>query len=1209
MMRQFKTAPCAILLVLFLSFARTGLSQNSRENADFKLAINLYNDGLYDLAAEQLRQFISSFPNTTQGIDARFTLGLTQFKLKKYDEARLTFQTFALTYQDNLKAPDAWWKVGESYAAMGNAKEAALAFERVKVFHPKSTLAADALLKASRFFLLADERDNARKSLRVILQEYPASSAAVAARTQLGRMYFEEGNLEQAQNELKRVIDGDPSPDARAGALLLLGAISQATGRLDQAQANYQEILTKYRSTSAAQGACINLGKLLAAGGRYAEALDYFRKGLAEKDTQDSSLVRDGLIGSADAQAALHENAAAVGLYEKYLAANPRDPRTHEVLWKLATAASRAKGYRTSNDACARLLASDAPDLMKRRARIRLAQNALAQKNVPLAIQHYQSFADGNPEDSAAPEVSLRIADLYAGELKDYRKASATYESIVARYPSSPAADDALAGDARSHEKLKEFDRAIQAYRDLIATYPSSDCRREAEERIRIIGTFEATEKDSGLEKLALLVGDVVGEKDRAGLAFRLGEIYFTDLKNYAAASIQFGNALAGGLRAEQAADAMFMKARCLEYLSWKDPASVPEAIQAYRAFLAAAGSSPKADEATLAVFRLSATDVATARQAAAPLLAPASGFARRDLVAMALGECFEKADSLGPAEAAYAEAERSARDTSVGEDASFHRFLVLLRQGQTDSACAEGGKCIAAHPAGSHTADLLARTAGLTAQKDPTLAASLYRQLTADFPYTNAAVGARRPFADALAAAGDIEGALNAYTDLYQWQLNDPLTDGRPDVTLLLALGKIHRAAGRTKEAKQFLANVISRERTGPVAGEAFTALGMIARTEGVWDAAASYFRQAESAAPGATATREIADLLFNNNDYADAIKQYAALSQSAAGDSDRQYFDARIIVGRLRSDDPARADKEIAAFVKTYSETAGDRAVFELEKGSYHFRSEEYAAAMTSYRRVADTYDDSPSAPTAVYWIGKTLEATDKPKEAVQELERLLTAYPQAPVIPRAHLALGNLQYAAEKWSEAIKHYRVIVDDPNADPALLPSAMSNLIETYEVAGAADGALTLARKYLERFPNSEDALDKKIKIGILYGKLGYYDQAVLHLQSLLDEAGSDLEGELRYYIAEANYNKGDYQQAILDFLKVPYLVTKKGKIDWTANSLYMSGQSYEKMGHYDQALRMYQQIVDRSGIDPTFKSAARKEIDRVKTVLKKKAD
>jgi hypothetical protein len=33
----------------------------------------------------------------------------------------------------------------------------------------------------------------------------------------------------------------------------------------------------------------------------------------------------------------------------------------------------------------------------------------------------------------------------------------------------------------------------------------------------------------------------------------------------------------------------------------------------------------------------------------------------------------------------------------------------------------------------------------------------------------------------------------------------------------------------------------------------------------------------------------------------------------------------------------------------------------------------------------------------------------------------------------------------------------------------------------------------------------------------------------------------------------------------------------------------------------------MYQQILDRTGVDESFKAAAKKEIDRVKLVLKKK--
>jgi len=54
-------------------------------------------------------------------------------------------------------------------------------------------------------------------------------------------------------------------------------------------------------------------------------------------------------------------------------------------------------------------------------------------------------------------------------------------------------------------------------------------------------------------------------------------------------------------------------------------------------------------------------------------------------------------------------------------------------------------------------------------------------------------------------------------------------------------------------------------------------------------------------------------------------------------------------------------------------------------------------------------------------------------------------------------------------------------------------------------------------------------------------------------MQSLIEGGNSDLEAELRYYIGESNFYKGDYQQAILEFLKVPYLVTQRG-LKWTGS-------------------------------------------------------
>jgi TolA-binding protein len=1200
-------AVTAIVCTALLTLPLSGRAQSTKENADFKLALNLYNDGLYDLAAEQLKQFINTFSGTSNGIEAKFYLGLTEMKLKQYDDARLTFQTFALTYQDNPKAPDAWLNVGECYVALKSYKEAALAFERVKVFHSKSKVAPEALVKASTYFKLAGQPDDARRVLRIALQEYANSSAALPARTLLGQMYFEEGNLVQAQNELKRVIEGDPSPEATAQALLILGNIYQAMGQVGQAQSSYQKIITQHKSSAAAvQGAYLNLGKLQSASGHFREAIESFKKALAEKNQTDSLLVFEANTGIGDNYVASGDVTGALAYYEKAAPFASSSAEIYATLWKIAAVAAQGKSFARSNDACNRILKSGAPENVKKSAAIRLAINAEAQNDYAQAVQYYASFLDQHASDRFADEIAFRIAHLTENELREPRKATSSYEQFITRYPHSRLIDDAYVGAARSYDALKEFDRAAQLYREMLKKFPSSEFRQTAEGRIRTIETFEAKEKDAGVEKLALLLGDMVGDSDKVGLSFRLGEIYFNELKNYSAAAVQFSVAINSAMNDSRFVDALYYRARSFEYLSWRDAKYTTQAIEAYQTFLKSYPNEARSNDAALALFMLSATSLQEARNSYTALHAIVPGLRGQDVILQRIGMLQEQADSAWAALSTYETLMRDYKNSPTIIEVASRRIPLLLALGLTDSAMHESMSYLDGFPNGPHSAEVTARLADMLRSESPDRAAEYYRRLLENFSYTSYAVDASTKLAETYAATGKYDEAISIYGELIAGQTDNPLVGDTVAASLLCAIGKTHHLAGNDKEAKEYLFKVIAREHTGEIAGVAYNLLGMIARNEGSPDLATSYFRQAASVTPSALASREVADLLFDNAAYTDAIRQYALLAQSAGSDTDRQYYDARIIVARYRNDDNVAAERELNSFTKKYKDAESDAASFELEKGLYYYRREEYVNARKSFDRVMDKYDDSPSAPYAMYWIGKTLESTQKQQEALTQYEALMKSYPGSPVTPRVHLALGNIYYDLEKWDECIRNYKFIVDSRDADPSLLPVAMSNLIETYETAGIFDAALQLTRKYLELYPNNEDSFDKKIKIGILYQRLGYNEQSALHLQTLLDQAGSDLEGEIRYYIAEANYNKGDFQQAILDFLKVPYLVTKKGKVDWTANSLYMAGQSYEKMGRYDQALTMYTQITERSGIDETFKAAAKKEIDRVKLVLKK---
>jgi tetratricopeptide (TPR) repeat protein len=135
---------------------------------------------------------------------------------------------------------------------------------------------------------------------------------------------------------------------------------------------------------------------------------------------------------------------------------------------------------------------------------------------------------------------------------------------------------------------------------------------------------------------------------------------------------------------------------------------------------------------------------------------------------------------------------------------------------------------------------------------------------------------------------------------------------------------------------------------------------------------------------------------------------------------------------------------------------------------------------------------------------------------------------------------------------------------------------------------------------YVEEFPKAADLIDKKIIMGSAMIQLNRYSEAVDFLTNLKFEANSEQEPEIQFYIGEAYFNAGQYENAIREFVKIP-LLSKQTKLQWEASALYYSAQAYEKMGRKSDAIRMYQEILDRPGILVELKKEAQKRIDRLK--------
>jgi TolA-binding protein len=1207
-------------LILSIAWFSVSVSQDTKENADFKLAVNLYNDKFFDLALEQFRQFVSTYPNTQQGIEARFYLGLCQAKQGKHDDARITFQNFALAFPDNQRAPEAWWNVAESYVTMKNLREAALAFERVKTFHPKSKLAPGALLRSGEYFELAGDPESARKVLRTITQDYSSSDVILPARLKLAQMYLSDNQFELCRAESKRVADAAKEPNLSAQALVLLARSLAGLGKLEEAQHALDDVAKSYRSTSSYYTGLLFLGSLQRQLGYAVQSFATWKLIDADSSLAAPQVRQQALIEIGDGYYVRGENSKALQNYEKAAAVVGR--QRCEALYKAGLSAGLAGDSPKAFALLSKALADTSSTDLRGDILLAAARSAARVENHGEALRLYTLFQEQYPGDLRVPEVILDVARLYQDRLHNYLQAITHYDELINNYATSKLVDDALYGRAEAMRLSHDLDGALSTYEDLQKRYPSSEFVSPSRDAASRVLTFELKNKESGLEKLALLVGDVIAQRSKGELAYRLAEIYFHDLRDFAKAALQYASALRLGIPSENRVSAWYNMAKAFEYAAvqgaGKDGSPRLEqamlAIAAYDSLVKQYPASEFADDAATSQLGIrlqlaaGATDV---RLVSNEFLQSHQVLKRKDRVYYMIGEMYLKKKDPEDAAQSYGLALKERPLKDVEGNALYRLGEVLTALGRPDSAAAVYQQYIKKFPTHEFTPRAVRALARYESGRgNAAKALDLYKQLEQQFSYTSYSDQLERAKGDAYYTAGNFADAAGSYQSFIKSLGLGTVGRARIPLDVLYNVCTSYSRLGKREEAKRYYAEYLVRDDSSDRAGQAYYQLATIAREENNVALASQYLQRASqfssSGSTGANrAAFEAAELYFKNEEYANAISRYNDVVEKESGDSLRQYLQSRIVVAYFRLNNAKEADTRAAAFIKSYPRIGRYAAEFDYERGMYFLRKDDYVSAKRFFDNVILQYPGTSSVPASMFGNARVAELSDKTPEAIKLYEGLIQNFSADPIAPRARLALGNLYYGQEQWDPAARQYKAILDSESRSPDLVQFAMNNLILAYKQLSLFDAALEWTRKYIDRFPDDPELLNKRVDIGVLYQKLGYYDQAILHLQSLLDNADAELEAEVRYYIGEAYFYKGDYQQAILEFLKVPYLVTKRTKVDWVATSYYMAGQSYEKMSKFDQAITMYKQIISRPGIDATFKTGAQREIDRVNALLK----
>ncbi|MCZ7556260.1 MAG: tetratricopeptide repeat protein [Bacteroidia bacterium] len=1189
-------------IVLLLHLTAALPAQDTRESADFKLAVRLYNDKLYGQAEEQFKSFINRFPNSASSIEARFYLGLLQKEAKKYGEAKSTFQDFALRFSDHSKAPDAWWNLAEVYAAEHNYPEAGQALAKLKSFHPRSPKAAEALLLASRHFLRTGDTDNARTVLNAVLIEYPQSAVRAEAQFELGRMYLAAGDPDRAMREFRRLQTETIPAELRARTLAAIGQAQSELGNRSEAEARLNEVVTTYPATAAAQEARVLLADLQKNFREFDKAAQNYRA-VAENSAAPAELRMRAFIGTADAAMANKNSAGALAAYDalfKQFSSGQIEP---SMIRSAAQAARHAGDHMRAQGLLENLLADTLVAVDRRAVMAELGDIARDGRSFAAAVAWYRRYVQQYPADPGAPFALLRIAEINEKDLRNNSEALTLYASVIERFGTTRVADDAQFARARALEAQGRGDIAAEAYAQLAAQYPASEHAREALRRASALrgGTGAA----SGLERVAEAIAALQDKPGDGRVDLLLGHLYLFDLKQYEKAARSFERAGSRGVTGSDAEEAAWGSAMAAIRMAEAGQRPVAEAAQRCESFFTSFSGGERRDELGWALLQLQTISAqpADALAAASRFLALQPEKYRED-ARLISGDALLALGRIDEADKEYSAILGTSGQTLRGAEAWYGRARVRQAQRRFEEALSDLAAYESAAPDGVKAAEAMHLRAQLLERTGRYAeAVDVYQRLASRFVYSAYADSARLAEPRALVAAGDAERAsARAFRSLREVEDNPFLRSALGPEYLYnyaVTMAQARDRAGARKALTRYLREYPDGQHTADV----YFALGQMYRDEGKVDLASSYLQQAATLRESPEARRSAADMLLESGRFDAATAQYEKLAAAATLPQERQYAQSRIVVSLYRAGKLQDADKAAADFLSAHSGLEAAKDEFALEKGKLYFRQSDYRKAADFFDDVEDS--DLPDlAALGMFWLGKTLEAQSKNSDAVKQFNDVVKKYPRTEAAVEAMMSLARMSMRAENYQEAATQFKSVVDAGSVPDAVLKEALNGLIKAYEGLSVNDAAAEMTRKFIETWPEDPTAFRKKVNLGVYYYQLRYFDRAITHLESLLSEAAPDDQAEIRYYIGESYFYKGDFNQAALEFLKVPYLVIGKTEIDWSASSYYMAGRAYEELSRPALAVEMYQKIIDTPGVDPRFRAEAEKNLARVRALL-----
>jgi tetratricopeptide (TPR) repeat protein len=412
----------------------------------------------------------------------------------------------------------------------------------------------------------------------------------------------------------------------------------------------------------------------------------------------------------------------------------------------------------------------------------------------------------------------------------------------------------------------------------------------------------------------------------------------------------------------------------------------------------------------------------------------------------------------------------------------------------------------------------------------------------------------------------------------------------------------------GKQSEAVDMLTRLLAEQLSDRLAADSHYELARIAEARADTYSALNHYKSA-LAIPEFTARRDVlvrlGQLYFDSRIYGDAADSYREALSLSSVKSDSIRLMTKAITSLTMDGRMKDADALSERFEKRFGKDSASMAEILYYEGVHYMVEKDYDKAVKRFEHILARYENSNRCDDAAYQIPLAYFYAEKMDEAQKLFLAFPTAYPQSEFIPQSYFKLGMICHGRDEFAMAADFFTRTVDNPKLDSKTRFRAAYNAAVAYQKISSWLDAARMYEVVLKEDNKELSESSLHLKIGFCLIQGSRIDEALEHFQKADENPDAEDKPEILYWIATSYAKLGEYQKAITEYLKVPYLYSGIGK--WGVTAEFEAARIYERQGEYPEAITLYKKIIRSDGEEGRFGRQAKERTERLRAVMAEK--